>query len=171
MKISGFDGFLLHRLGTGGCCKRLARRLEAEQHFDQTVAETLNHHERKHDRQTRRGGIYIARADVNIRLEADFAGFHVQLKVAVAHIKIDARQIFRDGKTVALVRGEGNGRQRGEAILTDEDDHLCALETAAQFQPGGKNSAVRLLFKAGVDIHGSKDFAEPVRNLLRISHG
>ena len=169
--MQGFDGFLLHRLGIGGGSKRLARRFEAEQHFDQTVAETLNHHEREHDGQASGGGIHIARADVNIRLEADFAGFHVQLKVAVAHIEIDARQIFRDGKTVALVRGEGNGRQRGEIILTDEDDHLCALKAAAQLQPSGKDTAVRLFFKAGVDIHGSKDFAEPVRNLLRISHG
>ena len=108
---------------------------------------------------------------MNICLEADFAGFHVQFKVAVAHVEIDTRQIFRDGEAVAFVRGEGNRRQRGEIVLTDEDDHLCALETAMQFQPGGKNSAVRLLFKAGVDVHGSKDFAEPVRNLLRISHG
>ena len=169
--MRGFDSFLLHRLGIGGGSKRLARRLEAEQHLDQTVAETLNHHEREHDCQTSGGGIHIARADVNIRIEADFAGLHVQLKVAVAHIEIDARQIFRDGKTVALVRSEGNGRQRGETILTDEDNHLCALKAAAQLQPSGKDTAVRLLFKAGVDIHGSKDLAEPVRNLLRISHG
>ena len=151
--------------------ERFPRRFEPEEHFEQTVAETIQHQKREHDGEPRRAAIRPSAADVNVGLEADFPGLHIQFKIAVSHVEIYARQVFRDGQTAVFVGGEGDGGQRGKIILAHEHGHLRRLHAAMQLCAEGENAAARLLLKACVDIGKHEKLAQHVCDRLRIRHG
>ena len=108
---------------------------------------------------------------MNVGLEADFPGLHIQFKIAVSHVEIHARQVFRDGQTAVFVGGEGDGGQRGKIILAHEHGHLRRLHAAMQLRAEGENAAARLLLKACVDIGKHEKLAQHVCDRLRICHG